>query len=207
MYIFTSSVTNWLLKCSADCWRIEMKSLRFLNVSLSHPFSTRRASVHSVGPSGLLLRHPDRPVWPEPLQQKPDRAPSPRRDLRYSGGARQPEQRSPLECAKRLQPEPCPWQVPGYLRASVQRSRYVRLPVSPDGFGAKSLSPVNCGCQETRHTATPSGQHDNLQWVPATPWHYCKTGRFECGPSTSPAPLWDCDLVAVVWVISTLSKK
>lgn len=175
MSIFTSSVTNMLLKFSADCWQIEMKSLRLLNVTLSHPFSTRCASLHSVGPSGLLLRHPDRPVRPESLQQKPDRAAPPRGDLRHSGGERQPGQHSPLECAKRLQPEPYPWQVPGYLRASVQRSRYVRLPASPDGSGARSLSPANRGCQQAPLTATPSGQDDGLQWVTATPWNHSKT--------------------------------
>lgn len=110
------------------------------------PHPLRCASVNSVGPSGLLLRHSDRPVRPEPLQQKPDRAPAPRWGLRHRQW-RQPGQLGALECAERLRSQPRPRQVPSYLRASVQCSRYVSLSMSPDGLGARSLSPVNCGCR------------------------------------------------------------
>lgn len=114
--------------------------------SLTLSFPTRCASVHSVGPSGLFLRHPDCPVRLEPLQQKPDRAPSPCGDLRYGRGERQQGQHSPLDCAERLQSQPCPRQVTSYLCASVQCSRYVSLPMSPVGLKARTLSPVNCSC-------------------------------------------------------------
>lgn len=88
-------------------------------------FPHRCASLHSVGPSGLLLCHPDCPVRFEPLQQKPDRACSPRGGLWHSRGEGQQGQHSVLGCAQRLQPESCSWQDKIYLCASVQRSRYV----------------------------------------------------------------------------------
>lgn len=109
-------------------WKLETCLRIFSPFCVLHSCPLRRASVHSVGSSGLLLRHPDRSVRPEPLQQEPDRAPSPRGGLRHGRGEGQPGQLRPLERAERLQPEPCPWQVPSYLRTPVQRSRYVSLP-------------------------------------------------------------------------------
>lgn len=133
-------------------------------------FPPRCASVHSVGPSGLLLRHPDFPIRFEPLQQKPDRAPSPRGGLRHGRGARQPGQYGTLECAEGLRPQPCPRQDPSYLRASVQRSRYVKPAMSPDRLGAAQLISFNCGCKRLDMKLRPQDRIDRRRWVTATVW-------------------------------------
>ena len=120
-------------------------------------FSNRRASVHTVGSSGILLRHPDRSVWLEPLQQEPDGAPPPRGGLRYGRGQRQPGQLRPLERAQRVRPQPCPRQDPSLFRASVQCSRYVKLSMSVHNLGAQSLSPGNGDCTRPEIQLHPQG--------------------------------------------------
>lgn len=121
---------------------------------------TRCSSVHSVGSSGLLLRHPDCPVRSESLQQELDWAPTPRGGLRHRWGAGQQGQHNSLECDKRLQPQPCPWQEQIYLCASVQRSGYVNLPLWPFGRRASSLSAVNCSCSRLNVHLCSVGQED-----------------------------------------------